>query len=199
MDSAIRLATEHDAACVSAIYAPYVRSTDISFELEAPTKEEMRLRILGTLAHLPWLVFEQGGQVLGYAYAGEHGARPGYAWSVDTSVYIDEGSRRTGIGRVLYTSLFRILKLQGFYNAYAGITLPNPASVGLHELMGFRPVGVYSKVGYKRGEWHDVGYWQLPLRECIAKPEEIVSLETVRKHTEWSSALSAGLHLLREG
>ena len=197
MESIIRLATEHDSQQVSAIYAPYVRGTNISFELEPPGEEEMRMRIRGTIAHLPWLVCERDEHVLGYAYAAKHGVRPAYDWSVNTSVYVDEGNHRAGIGRALYTSLFEILKLQGFHNAYAGITLPNPASVGMHERLGFRPVGVYRTVGYKHGAWHDVGYWQLNLRECTTKPSGTIGIDVIRNKPDWAAALSAGLRFPR--
>ncbi len=133
MPPTIRLATAHDADQIHAIYAPIVRDTPISFEWEPPTPDEMRQRIVQTLAYLPWLVVEHRGDVLGYAYAGKHRDRTSYQWSVDVSVYIHADARRSGIGRALYTSLFAVLVVQGFYNAYAGATLPNPGSVALHE------------------------------------------------------------------
>jgi phosphinothricin acetyltransferase len=137
--------------------------------------------------------------VLGYAYAGAHGSRAAYQWSVDVSVYVREGARRTGVGRALYASLFAVLDLQGFYNAYAGATLPNPASVGLHESVGFRLVGVYRGVGYKLGAWHDVGWWHLPLRERVADPDPPADLPSVVGSEEWDAALTNGLPLLRSG
>jgi L-amino acid N-acyltransferase YncA len=188
--TAIRLAKEHDAEQILGIYAPIVEGTSISFEVEPPTADEMRRRIVGTLARLPWLVCEREGEVLGYAYAGEHSARAAYRWSVDASVYVHERARRLGVGRALYGTLFTVLTLQGFYNAYAGITLPNPASVGLHESMGFRPVGVYRGVGYKLGAWHDVGWWHLPLRARIARPDPPSDLASVRASEEWDAALA---------
>jgi len=113
---------------------------------------------------------ERDGRVVGYAYGSKHRDRAAYAWSVDVSVYVDAAHHRAGIGRALYSSLLALLRLQGFYAAHAGITLPNVASVGLHESFGFRLVGIYAKVGYKRSAWHDVGWWQLPLRERKGKP-----------------------------
>ena len=195
--SSIRLATERDAEEIAAIYAPNVTDTIISFESEPPTADEMRLRIEGTLERYPWLVCEHRGRLLGYAYAGAHGSRAAYRWSVDVSVYVHEEAHRTGVGRALYTSLFAALDLQGFYNAYAGATLPNPASVGLHESVGFRPVGVYRGVGYKLGAWHDVGWWQLPLRERVADPDPPADLPTVLGSEGWEAALASGLPLLR--
>jgi L-amino acid N-acyltransferase YncA len=193
----IRLASERDAEQVAAIYAPNVTDAIISFELEPPTADEMRRRIELTLRRYPWLVCERQGRVLGYTYAGAHGSRAAYQWSVDVSVYVHEDARRTGVGRALYTSLFAALELQGFYNAYAGATLPNPASVGLHEAVGFRLVGVYRGVGYKLGAWHDVVWWHLLLRERVADPNPPVNLPSVLGSEEWEAALTRGLPLLR--
>jgi L-amino acid N-acyltransferase YncA len=197
--TSIRLATERDAEQVATIYAPNVTDKIVSFELEPPTAEEMRRRIEVTLERYPWLVCERHGRVLGYAYAGAHGSRAAYRWSVEVSVYVHEGAHRKGVGRALYTSLFAVLKLQGFYNAYAGATLPNPASVGLHEAMGFRPVGVYRGVGYKMGAWHDVGWWHLSLRERVANPDPPADLHSMLGSEEWDAALTSGLPLLRSG
>jgi L-amino acid N-acyltransferase YncA len=195
----IRLATGRDAEQIAAIYAPNVTDTVISFEFEPPTADEMRRRIEATLERCPWLVCERQGRVLGYAYADAHGSRAAYQWSVNVSVYVHEDARRTGVGRALYASLFAALGLQGFYNAYAGATLPNPASVGLHESVGFRPVGVYRGVGYKLGSWHDVMWWHLPLRERVADPDPPAGLPSVVGSEEWDAALRKGLPLLRSG
>jgi len=194
---AIRLATGEDAGEISAIYAPIVEHTIISFEVEPPAPDEMRRRIANTLEHLPWLVCEHHGRVAGYAYASGHSARAAYQWSVDVSAYVHARERRTGVGRALYASLFTVLVLQGFYNAYAGISLPNPASVGLHEALGFRPVGIYHGVGYKLGAWHDVGWWDLSLQEHVASPDPPLDLQTARASREWDAALASGLSLLQ--
>jgi phosphinothricin acetyltransferase len=199
MPAIIRLGTENDAARIQAIYAPYVLHTAISFELEPPTVEEMRQRIEKILPHWPWLVCEDKGEVLGYAYAHRFHERAAYQWSVEVSVYIDERSHRWGIGRALYSSLFKLLVLQGFYNAYAGITLPNPGSVGLHESLGFQPVGVYRAAGHKFGAWHDVGWWQLTLRALTIPPEPLKDFTAVQAASEWEAALATGLSLLRLG
>jgi phosphinothricin acetyltransferase len=149
------------------------------------------------MQRFPWLVCDRGGQVLGYVYGSTHRPRAAYRWSVEVTAYIRDGQRRNGIGRGLYTSLFRLLALQGFYNAYAGITLPNPASVGLHEALGFQAIGVYEAIGFKRGNWHDVGWWQLELQPRSASPAEPRDLHQVRAAKEWGAALAAGLPLLR--
>lgn len=151
----IRLAHPDDASAIRAIYAPVVTHTPISFETVAPTVEEMRQRIEQTLKDFPWLVYEGAGEVLGYAYACQHRTRAAYQWSVDVSVYIHERCRRQGIGRKLYTALFELLRRQGFYNVFAGIALPNPASVALHEAMGMQAIGVYEKVGYKTFQYSE--------------------------------------------
>ena len=163
MPSVIRLARSEDAGQIQAIYAPVVRDTAISFEVEIPDASEMRQRILSTLETHPWLVCEVDGRVLGYVYAGRHRARAAYQWATEVTVYIHADARRLGVGRALYSSLFQLLTLQGFRNLHAGITLPNEGSVGIHESMGFQLVGVYKEVGYKFGGWHDVGWWQLSL------------------------------------
>jgi phosphinothricin acetyltransferase len=168
----IRLATPADAPALQAIYAPIVAGTVISFELTPPTVGEMADRIRKTLPAYPWLVLERDGQILGYAYAGAHRARPAYRWSVDVSVYVAEAGRRRGIGRALYERLLALLRRQGFQAAFAGIALPNPASVALHEAVGFVPLGIYRDVGFKLGAWHDVGWWQCPVGDRPADPAE---------------------------
>lgn len=188
----IRLARSGDAAEVAAIYAPFVTGSATSFEYSPPDSAEMAARIASALAYAPYLVFEAGGEVLGFAYASKHRERAAYQWSVDVSVYIHDRARRRGVGRALYTSLIALLRLQGFYTAHAGISLPNPASVGLHEALGFQPVGVYRSVGFKRGAWHDVGWWQLPLRERTGTPDPPRSITEAQADPEWRRALAAG-------
>ena len=167
----VRLAAASDAEGILAIYAPLVRATSISFEVEPPTLEQMQARIAGTLERYPWLVYDSGGEIAGYAYASRHRERAAYQWSADVSVYVAEWARRKGIGRQLYTPLLGILQDLGYYSALAGIALPNPASVGLHEALGFRPIGVYRNIGYKRDAWHDVGWWQCALRDYDEAPQ----------------------------
>ncbi|ETW94332.1 MAG: GCN5 family acetyltransferase [Candidatus Entotheonella factor] len=198
MTATIRVATPQDAAAILDIYAPIVRETAISFELDPPTVPQMQQRIEETLLQWPWLVCDRQAEVLGYVYATRHRARAAYQWSVDVSVYIQAGMRRTGIGRALYTSLFELLALQQFHNCYAGITLPNPGSVGLHEALGFEPVGVYRRVGYKLASWHDVGWWQLVLPTEQSSPSPPIAFTTLVAHSDrWEIALQAGAHLLQ--
>jgi L-amino acid N-acyltransferase YncA len=172
----IRMATPADGAAVASVYRPYVESTVITFEVTAPDEEEMRSRIATTLRRYPWLVYEVHGQVAGYAYASAHRTRAAYQWSVDTAIYLRREAHGQGIGRRLYEALFPMLVRQGFVHAYAGITLPNPGSVGLHEAVGFSPVGVYRNVGYKLGQWHDVGWWHRQLQPLPGEPREPLPL-----------------------
>jgi phosphinothricin acetyltransferase len=169
----LRLATPDDAAAVSAIYAPFVAGTPISFEVEAPDAAEMTRRLATAMPLHPFLVAVDADQVVGYAYGGSHNERAAYRWSVNVSVYVDRGRHRTGVGRSLYRALLALLAAQGYRQAIAGITLPSPASVGIHEAMGFRPVGIYRQVGWKLGAWHDVGWWQLTLDGSDGAPDEV--------------------------
>jgi L-amino acid N-acyltransferase YncA len=197
MTAIIRLACEDDAEQIAAIYAPYVLHTPISFELEPPTPEQMRQRIREVLQRMPWLVCADGDQIMGYVYASPHRSRAAYQWSVDVAVYIDAKYHRCGLGRALYTSLFGLLRLQGYYNAYAGITLPNAASVGVHEALGFALVGIYRSVGYKLGVWHDVGWWQLPLLPRTAPEGDPQPLSVIHNTEAGRVALEEGLAFVR--
>ncbi len=170
----IRIARPADAAAITAIYAPIVRDTAISFETEPPAVPEMAARVTATLEDYPWLVATSGGDFAGYAYAGRHRARAAYRWSVDVTVYVAEAARRSGVGTALYRELMAILRRQGFRAAFAGIALPNPASVALHEAVGFEPVGIYRDVGFKLGRWRDVGWWRLALDDGPGPPAEPV-------------------------
>ena len=169
-DLVVRIAQPSDAAALAAIYAPHVERSATSFELDAPSAEDMAGRIQKTLERYPWLVAEVDGEVAGYAYATEHRTRRAYQWGVGVSVYVDDKVQGRGVGRTLYTRLFELLRWQGFYTAYAAITLPNPASVGLHEAFGFVAVGVFPNAGFKLGAWHDVGWWRFVLQPVIADP-----------------------------
>jgi len=174
------IATPADAAAIADVYSPYVRDTFISFETEPPHADEMAKRVRTIGAQYPWVKASAGGELIGYAYACENRARLAYRWSVDAAVYVRMSAQRNGVGSALYRRLFALLRAQGYVNAFAGISLPNVASVALHEALGFVPVGVYRRIGYKLGAWRDVGWWQLVLREPPAHPVEptaIVSLD----------------------
>ena len=174
----IRLADpDADAASVVEIYRPAVEAGVASFEEVVPTAEEMSGRIRTTLDRLPWLVaVASGSRVIGYAYAGPHRERAGYRWSVDISVYVDASAQGRGVGQSLYRELLAILRRQGLVNVYAGIALPNAASVALHESLGMSIVGVYRGAGYKFGEWRDVAWYGMRLWEPVGHPAEPVPL-----------------------
>ena len=169
----IRAATPDDAAAIAAIFAPIVRETTISFELQPPSVDEMRARIVATLRRLPWLVnLDDGGAVNGYVVAGKHRDPGAYQWSVNTSVYVRDDSRGQGVGKRLYQTLLDELTRLGYFQAFAGIALPNAGSVALHESVGFQVIGVYRNVGHKFGAWRDVGWWQRPLKPLATPTAE---------------------------
>ena len=176
----IRVATVSDATAIAEIYAPFVRDTFISFEAEPPTADEMARRISQTLQTHPWLVAEQDGNVIGYAYAGKHRERAAYRWAVDVAIYIRGDKHGAGIGRALYSRLIEIIRAQRFHAAFAGIALPNLISVRLHEAFGFKPIGIYKEVGFKGGEWLDVGWWELILSDAGSNPEEPKPFASIR-------------------
>lgn len=191
----IRLATTGDAAAVAAIYAPYCEGSAVSFELVAPGAEEMAQRIAAVVAHRPWIVLEDAGAAIGYAYAAPHNERRAYRWSVNTAIYISRTHQRRGAGRALYTTLFDLLRALGYYKAVAGITLPNPASVGLHEAMGFALTGVYRDIGYKLGAWRDVAWYQAPIQPLPPEPEEPLAIGALDGTAAWDAAARRGLNL----
>jgi phosphinothricin acetyltransferase len=172
----VRLAGPDDAAAIAAIYAPIVTGTWISFEEVAPDEPEMRARIERATGRWPFLCAERAGEIAGYAYAYPHRDRAAYRWSIDASVYVAEDYRRGGVARRLYETLFAILREQRYYNVFAGITLPNDASVGFHHRLGFTDVGIYRNVGFKLGAWRDTIWMQRVLQLPHGSPEEPVAM-----------------------
>jgi len=169
----IRAATPEDAAAISEIYAPYVRGSVVSFETDPPGADEMRARMAAGGGLYPWLAAEgEDGALLGYAYAAAFRPRPAYRYTVETTVYVREEAHGRGIGGLLYRPLLATLEAQGFVQAIAAITLPNDASVRLHERLGFSRAGTYAQVGYKLGGWWDVGLWQRGLAPAANPPME---------------------------
>lgn len=180
-DVRIRLADPaRDAATVAAIYRPAIESTIASFEAVAPDAEEMERRMRATLERTPWLVAHAGEAVIGYAYAGAHRERAGYRWSVDVSAYVHPDWHGRRVGRSLYDELIPLLRRQRFVNVYAGIALPNPASVALHESVGMRRIGVYERVGWKLGAWVDVAWFGMRIAEPSEPPAEPIPLPVLR-------------------
>jgi len=162
----IRQATEADAPSLLAIYAPFVEQTPITFEVVVPSVDEFAARIAKSLDKWQWLVAEDvdhGGRIAGYAYGSLHRERYAYRFSTEVSAYVDPACHRQGIGRALYTRLFDDLAAKGYCNAYAGITVPNEASVGMHRSAGFEMIGVFRNVGWKFDRWHDVAWMQRTL------------------------------------
>jgi L-amino acid N-acyltransferase YncA len=181
----IRIAEPRDAAAIAEIYRPYVEETAITFEEKAPSAGEMASRIALVGAAYPWLVREEGGTTLGYAYASKYRERAAYRWSLETSVYVREGVLGRGVGGSLYRALIPLLREIGIQNLYGVITLPNPRSLALHAKFGFEPLCNFPKVGYKSGAWRDVGWMVLALREAEARPvEPILFPEFARSRPE---------------
>ena len=197
MTAKLRFATAGDASAIQAIYAPYCDSLPVSFEVIAPSVEQMAERIARISAQYPWLVCEIDGQLAGYVYACQHRERAAYGWSVDVAVYTSPVYRRCGVGRGLYTSLLALLREQGYFMAYAGIVVPNVESVRLHETVGFSPVAIFPGVGYKLGQWRDVGWWQIVLQPEILDPPRPRSIHELAGSEAAQAALAAGEKLVR--
>ena len=192
----LRLADpERDAAAVAAIYAPHVTEGLASFEVVAPDAPEMARRIADRLRWSPWLVAIDpldDAQLAGCAYASRHAERAGYRWDVDVSVYIAPARQGQGVGRRLYDALVPILRLQRFLNAYAGVALPNPGSVRLHEAIGMRHLATYERVGWKRGAWLDVAWLHMPLSSAFPNPPpEPIALPDLLAEPDGRAAVEA--------
>ncbi len=191
----IRLVADADAADILAIYAPYCASSNITFEVAAPTLAQMAERIARIGCDYPWLVAEADGSIAGYVYATRFRERTAYRWAAEVAIYVAMNAQRRGLGRALYTSLFSILREQNYFKAIAGITVPNSASVGLHESVGFRHTGHFPGVGYKDGEWLDVGWWQLELQPEIDNPPDPRPFQSLRESSAVTAALDVGRRL----
>jgi len=171
----IRLAREDDAAAIASIYRHYVDRTPISFEDSPPDAAEMKRRILGERPGFhPWFVAEEGEQLLGYAASSPFRSRSAYRWTVETGIYLVADAGGRGIGRELLATLLDVLERQSYVAAIGAIALPNDASVALHEKLGFIYAGTYRGVGFKLGEWLDVGLWEKELAPRSAAPKEPV-------------------------
>lgn len=175
----IRIARAEDAEAIHAIYAPTIIDTAITFETELPGADAMRQRILTRLQHYPWLVWEENGNVLAYAYATRFRERAAYDWIAETSIYVHADARRRGIARKLYGVLLDVMRLQGINQAVGVITMPGQVSVSLHETMGFEPAGVWREAGYKLGQWWDVGVWQKTLQPAENPPKPVQAFSSL--------------------
>jgi phosphinothricin acetyltransferase len=193
----LRVAHEDDAESILEIYEPIVSDTTISFELETPSLDEMRRRLRDTLETHPWLVCEEDGMIAGYAHAGPFHWRPAYRWAAEVAVYVRSRFRGRGVGRALYSTLMNVLTRQGYVYAHAAISLPNPVSVGLHEGLDFKEVGVLPNVGYKQGKWTGVGYWRRDLAVRGPEPSAPVPFTAFRNSPELEAALRKGSYELK--
>ena len=181
MGGIIRVAAKDDAAGMLEIYAPFILNSGITQETEVPSVEDFQKRVTSTLEERPWLVCDINNEIAGYAYAGKHRERKGYQWCTEPSLYISEQYFGFGVAHALYTALFDILKLQGYVNAYAVITLPNDRSVAFHKKFGFDHLTTYKKIGYKLGRWHDVGWMQYEINPHRKDPMDPVKLSAINK------------------
>jgi phosphinothricin acetyltransferase len=186
----LRLATPADGSTCAGIYEPYVTDTCISFELTPPDGMEIGARIARTIDRLPWVVAEVDGLVRGFAYAGRFRDRPAYDWTAETTVYVDRAFQGRGIGLAAMRGVLSILRLQGFHLAVAGVTPPNPGSVGLHVALGFKRIGLFEEVGWKDGRWHGVEFFGLELSPRALAPLPIRPLSEIAESQEVALALS---------
>jgi len=175
----IRIARDQDAAAIHAIYAPSIISGVATFETELPGVDAMRERLRARLQHYPWLVWDEAGEVLAYAYAGRFRERAAYDWIAETSIYVRADAQRRGIARRLYGVLLDVMRLQGLTQAVGVITLPGAASVAMHEAMGFTAAGVWRQCGYKLGQWWDVGVWQKELQPAATPPQAVTPFQAL--------------------
>jgi phosphinothricin acetyltransferase len=189
----IRLANpSRDARQIAAIYYPYVVNTHITFESIPPDGSEITCRMKSQEENYPWIVCEHDSELMGFAYGNRFRSRKAYNWSVETTIYVREAAHELGIGSALYTTLLECLKLQGYVSAVGVIALPNKPSTALHEKFGFRQNGILPNIGYKSGNWYDVGMWWLELQSPPSKPEEIIPTVDVKDTQEFNDALRLG-------
>lgn len=181
MANVIRIATKDDAVGMLEIYAPFILNSGITQETEVPSVEDFQQRVISNLTERPWLVCEIGNMIAGYAYAGKHRDRKGYQWCTEPSVYISEKYFGQNVANALYTALFDILKLQGYVNAYAVITLPNDRSIAFHKKFGFTYLTTYEMIGYKLGQWHDVGWMQYEINPHTKDPADPIKFSKIDK------------------
>lgn len=193
----IRLARAADGPALAEIYYPAVAERATSFEVDPPDGAEMGRRVTSLTATHPWLVCVEDGAILGYAYASKHRERAAYQWSVEVSAYVHPAAHRRGVGTGLYASLFAVLELLGFRNAFAGITLPNDASVAFHESAGFVPIGTYREIGWKLGAWHDVLWLQRDLAPHASHPPPPIALPHFDGRAALERAFASGLDHIR--
>ena len=187
-----RFATSADSEQIAEIYRPIVTDTAISFEFEPPNAAEMTERIHKKLEQYPWLVCTVDDVIAGYVYAGRLRGRAAYQWSTEVTAYVHAAYRGRQIASALYETLFDLLVLQGYCMAFAGVVVPNPASVRLHERVGFKQIGVYHHIGYKHGQWHDVSWWERQLQPLASPPVELQPIQAIASSAAVQAALESG-------
>jgi L-amino acid N-acyltransferase YncA len=187
----IRLIKESDAEAVLNIYKYYVDHTIISFEYEAPTFEEYVQRIKTNTENYPWLVCLHENKIIGFAYGSVHRYRTAYQWSPESTIYLTPDFHARGIGTILYETLFSLLKLQGYYNVFAGVALPNEKSVAFHKALCFEEIGIFRNVGYKHGNWHHTQWFQLTLQEHKMSPAKPKKMEEIISMNEFSAIINS--------
>lgn len=171
----LRFAVPQDAAALVRIYAQYI-DTDITFEYALPSVEEFAERIRAFSRVYPYLVCEDAGRAVGYAYAHRLQERAAYQWNAELSVYLDRGACARGLGRRLYAVLLELLRMQGVKTAYGIVTCPNMPSERLHEAMGFSRAALLRSTGYKNGAWHDVAYFEKALAPYETDPAPVIPI-----------------------
>lgn len=192
----IRLATKDDSVALLNIYECYIRDTAITFEIEVPSVAEFAQRIESILERFPWIVCEIDGEVIGYAYASKHGERAAYQWSADLSIYVNSKYHRRHIATALYTALLEVLRMQGYYTAFAATTVPNPNSEAFHSEFGFETVGVFDNVGYKLGEWRSVKWFKLTLCDYQKEPTLPVTIGDVKDSETFEDVLRRAVEII---
>lgn len=185
----IRLINTSDAAAALAVYAPYVLTTAYTFEYEVPTVADFKKKIEKITAQHPWLVCEYNGEIIGYAYGSTQHERPGYQWTTETTIYLKPDFHGKGIARILYTALFNILKLQGYYTLYANVLSTNIGSCKFHKAMGFEEIGIYRNIGYKLGQWQSNLGMQYFLQEHNKEPKAPLPISSIKNETVLASIL----------
>jgi L-amino acid N-acyltransferase YncA len=189
MDYTIRIIGPGDSAATREIYRPYVEKTIISFEYEVPPMEEWEKRISTNTTEYPWLVCEYGNEIIGYAYGSKHRYRTAYSWSPESTIYMKEEFHGKGVAKILYATLFELMTLQGYVNVFAGVGMPNDKSENFHKSCGFYEIGVFRKIGYKFGAWHDTKWFELNLCDHPLQPGKPKLLEEIRNSPAFKSIL----------
>lgn len=178
----IRMATVEDAEDILKIYNPYILNSAITFEYEEVSVEEFQGRISNVLSGYPWLVCLIDNKIVGYGYCGPYRIRAAFDWDCECTVYLDPDYHRRGIGHALYEALFHLVKLQGYYNVYSLICVPNEGSASLHKKHGFKEVGYYANTAYKLGQWRHLSVMEKRLQDNFDKPAQVKRINELDKH-----------------